>query len=193
MTGPVEQAPLGQDDRETEARAGLVIGQVPTDEALAHFALLARAARRRLVVGALVGDGAGRLYLQRRTLSRALFPGSWDLVGGHAEPDEGVLAALRREVLEETGWRLVELGPVVEVLDWEEGGVSRREIDLLVRVEGDLANPRLEIDKHSEGRWLTAAEAEDLAAERAVVTAEGGPDAWVFQVAGRAFDLLQSR
>ena len=36
--------------------------------------------------------------------------GMWSLPGGHVEPGESVTAAVLREVLEETGWR-IELGP----------------------------------------------------------------------------------
>jgi len=168
----------------------LTPGTVAHEESLAAFAAGARADGRRLVVGAVIHDGAGRIYLQRRTLTRALFPGSWDLVGGHAEDGEDVRTALAREVLEETGWLLEGLGPVVEVIDWEEGGVARREVDLVVSVAGDLAHPVLERDKHSEGRWVTRSEAQALAGERAAEVGATGPDAWVFAVVLRAFDLL---
>lgn len=170
----------------------IALGRSPTPAALTRFAEGARRDGLRLVVGALVHDGAGRIYLQRRTLSRALFPGSWDLVGGHAEDGEGVREALAREVAEETGWRLNGLGPVVETIDWEEGGVRRREIDLLVTVDGDLSRPRLEADKHSDGRWVNASEARALAIERARDVGEDGPDAWVFGVVQRAFEMLRA-
>lgn len=193
MTDPHQRpAPSGSEPA-TESDDELRIGENPSPAALSRFADLTRAAGRRLVVGALIADGEGRIYLQRRTPTRSLFPGSWDLVGGHAEGHEGVLDALGREIMEETGWRLRETGPVVEVLDWEAGGVKRREVDLLVKVDGDLANPLLEPDKHSEGRWLTAAAAEQLAVERALHTGPNSPDAWVFAVVKRAFALLESR
>lgn len=168
----------------------LAAGEIASVEDLAGFAAGARADGRRLVVGALIADDQGRIYLQRRSLSRALFPGSWDLVGGHAEEGEDVRTALAREVREETGWRLAELGPVVEVIDWEEGGVQRREVDLLVGVTGDLAKPVLEVDKHVEGRWLTALEVAALADATLAVSGADGPDAWVFKVVKRAFELL---
>lgn len=178
------------DPHRSATEHGLVIGRLPVPEALARFAASARDDGRRLVVGALIHDTADRLYLQRRTLNRALFPGSWDLVGGHAESGESVAEALEREVFEETGWQLASLGRVVEILDWEEGGVARREVDLLVTVDGHLDAPKLELDKHSEGRWVTAAEAQGLARERAAELGTDGPDAWVFAVVMRAFELL---
>jgi 8-oxo-dGTP pyrophosphatase MutT (NUDIX family) len=93
---------------------------------------------------ALIFDGAGRIFVQRRSPGRRLFPGAWDVVGGHLEPGETTLDALRREIEEETGWRLAtilaELGPVTYTGD---DGLTRVEEDFLVRVEGDLDRPRL--------------------------------------------------
>lgn len=163
----------------------LEIGAPASPEALDLFAATAGANGRRLVVGALVTDGAGRIYVQRRSLTRTVFPGCWDLVGGHAEAGESVLEALARELREETGWTLDEVGPVVEVLDWEAGGVARSEVDFLVTVTGDLLGPRLEPDKHSEYRWL--------AADEPAVLLEGRKpdDRWVHDVVARGFALLR--
>lgn len=163
----------------------LEIGSPASPEALDLFAATAGADGRRVVVGALVTDGAGRIYVQRRSLTRAVFPGCWDLVGGHAEARESVLGALARELREETGWTLDEVGPVVEVLVWEAGGVARSEVDFLVTATGDLLRPRLEPDKHSEGRWL--------AADELAVLLEGRKpdDRWVHDVVARGFALLR--
>ena len=163
---------------------GLTIGLEPTEPALQRFAASAVRAGRRLVVGALVADDAGRIYVQRRSESRALFPGAWDIVGGHVEEGESLTEALAREVHEETGWRLRSLGAVVELLDWEAGGVQRREVDLLVTVDGDLSRPRLERDKHSDGRWLAPSDAAVLLERR------DATDVWVHSVVVRAFELL---
>lgn len=163
----------------------LKVGSRAEAPTLERFAAAASSRGRRLVVGALVTDGAGRIYVQRRSLTRAVFPGCWDLVGGHVEPGEEVVEALARELREETGWSLAEVGPVVEVLDWEAGGVARSEVDFLVTVSGDLARPRLEPDKHSEGRWL--------AADELGVLLEGRlpDDRWVHDVVARGFGVLR--
>lgn len=163
----------------------LRIGTVPSPGQLASFAARAREAGRRLVVGALITDPAGRIYVQRRSEERSLFPGCWDLVGGHVESGETLLEALAREVSEETGWQLAATDRVVEILDWSAGdGVPRREVDLLVTVEGDLARPKLEPGKHSEGRWLARHELPLLLAGRKA------DDRWVHDVVERAFGLL---
>ncbi len=54
------------------------------------------------VVHLHVFDRAGRLYLQRRALSKDTNPGRWDTsVGGHVAADEPVAEALVREAREE--------------------------------------------------------------------------------------------
>jgi 8-oxo-dGTP pyrophosphatase MutT (NUDIX family) len=101
-----------------------------------------------------VGDD-GRIFFQKRSAQRKLFPNTWDIVGGHLEPGETVAEALRREVLEETGWRIFAVLAVVgDYIFTGNDGVDRHETDFLVRVDGDLERPRLEVGKHTEFRWL---------------------------------------
>lgn len=165
----------------------LRVGRVPTTDDLGRFAESAAADHRQMVVGALIADAAGLIYVQKRSETRGLFPGAWDIVGGHVEAGETVLAALAREVKEETGWSLTSRGAVVEVIDWEAGGVKRREVDMLVTVDGDLGNPLVEAGKHSEGRWLALSEVGLLLESRSPT------DVWVHTVVVRAFGLLSGR
>jgi ADP-ribose pyrophosphatase YjhB (NUDIX family) len=65
-------------------------------------------------VGAVVLDRDERVLLVRR--GHEPLKGEWSLPGGAVELGEELEAALKREVLEETGLR-IEVGPVVEVLD----------------------------------------------------------------------------
>ncbi|MBR8740591.1 NUDIX domain-containing protein [Nocardiopsis sp. MG754419] len=110
---------------------------------------------RRWVAGAVIVDGRGRAFAQRRSATRKVFPHCWDIVGGHVEDGEGMLDALSREVAEETGWRLTEVVAELYRLDWDPGdGITRREIDYLVRVDGDLDAPALEVGKHTEYMWV---------------------------------------
>ena len=108
----------------------------------------------RVTVGALIVDDRGRAFVHRRGWDRELFPGCWDIVGGHVEPGESMLEALAREIEEETGWRLVGEPALVDVSEWK----GRREFDFLVEVEGDLGRPRLELPQHIEFRWVSLEE-----------------------------------
>jgi 8-oxo-dGTP pyrophosphatase MutT (NUDIX family) len=83
-----------------------------------------------------------------------VLPGIWDIVGGHVEAGETLEEALAREIAEETGWALRELGAQIADWEWEHEGVVRREIDYLVEVEGNLTAPRLEEGKHDAFAWV---------------------------------------
>jgi 8-oxo-dGTP diphosphatase len=106
------------------------------------------------VVGALIQDAQGRIFVQKRSAQRKLFPNCWDIVGGHVEGGETLLGALEREIREETSWRLSRLEPLLGVHEWEADGLPRLEFDFLVEVEGDLEHPILEEGKVSDYRWL---------------------------------------
>jgi 8-oxo-dGTP diphosphatase len=112
---------------------------------------------------AAIVDDLGRVFIQRRSPTRRLFPDTWDIVGGHLEAGESALDALRREITEETGWRLAEILAVLDPITYTgDDGLLRIEEDFVVRVDGDLANPQLEADKHTGYRWITEEEVPDL-------------------------------
>jgi len=142
--------------------------------------------RECVVGGLLVRDG--RVFVMRRAPDRRLFPGGWDIVGGHVEPGETLWQALAREIEEEAGWALARVGDVVEVFDWEverDGQLRRkREFDFLVEVAGDLDRPRLEADKVSEYRWLGCDDLDVLNENRAP-----GDDA-IFRLVTRALSMM---
>jgi 8-oxo-dGTP diphosphatase len=124
-----------------------VPGGVPQRTALAYALPVAE-----VVVGAVIVDASMRAFVHRRGPDRSLFPGAWDVPGGHVEPGETPLA---RELNEETGWRLArvlaELGETVWVGD---DGVARREHDFLVEVDGDTESPQLEHPQHVAFAWV---------------------------------------
>lgn len=120
---------------------------------------------RRLVVGAVIVNPEGEAFLQRRAPNVRLFPGAWDIVGGHVEDGEGLLGALAREIEEETGWHLRAVERVVAVFDWEgRDGEAKREVDVRAAVDGDLARPRLERDRFTACGWFGVGALADLKA-----------------------------
>jgi RimJ/RimL family protein N-acetyltransferase len=105
-------------------------------------------------VAAFIRDDRNRVYAHRRTTTRRVLPGIWDVVGGHLEAGETPQQALARELEEETGWRLRRIEAQIAEWDWEWDGVGRHEIDYLVEVDGDLAAPRLEEGKQDAYAWV---------------------------------------
>ena len=68
---------------------------------------------RKLVVAALIRDGA-RILMSRRRADQPM-PGLWEFPGGKVEPGESPTEALAREVREELGCQ-VAVGPIHEVV-----------------------------------------------------------------------------
>ena len=84
---------------------GDIIGTASRDECHSGSKLL------HPVVHLHILDDNGRLYLQKRALSKDIQPGKWDTsVGGHISPGEFVGEALLREAKEELG--IVDFVPV---------------------------------------------------------------------------------
>ena len=97
-------------------------------------------------------DRFGRLYLQKRAITKDLLPGYWDTaVGGHITYGEQVLEALYREAAEELGLQAFnpqELGSYIY-----ETGRDREFVFIFAMVgHPDLSPDNAEV---SEGRWWT--------------------------------------
>lgn len=139
-------------------------------------------------VSGLIVDGRGRIFVQKRALDRTLFPGCWDIAGGHVEPGETLHQALGREIKEETGWRLSKVTALVAVYDWAPDWPSddqpRREADFLVEVDGDLDRPRIETAKFTEWRWVTRADLPLMRENRSP------GDDFIIDLVARALDLV---
>ncbi|HEV2532149.1 NUDIX hydrolase [Phenylobacterium sp.] len=123
--------------------------------------------RRRLTARVLLFDPQDRLLLMKGRLpSDPDGPGAWFTVGGGAMPGESVLDAAAREIVEETGFRTFELGPVI----WRREGplplatetVWMDEHYIVARCAGgDPVRHGWQADEHAlidDIRWWTHAE-----------------------------------
>jgi isopentenyldiphosphate isomerase len=124
-----------------------VIGQAPRGE------VHARKLNHR-AVHVLIHNAAGRLFLQKRSMTKDTFPGGWDSsCSGHVDAGETYGAAALRELGEELGWRGTthELRPLLKLPTSPITGFEFIEIFLLGPVEGPFTLHPGEI---SEGRWI---------------------------------------
>ncbi len=108
--------------------------------------------RTQVVAGVLRRDN--RVLFGHRCPRRASFPNTWDLPGGHVEPDEHAAVSLTRELHEELGIRVRSLPdtPTVVVSD------DSFDVDLAIWFiddwDGEAVNAAPE--EHDEIAWCTS-------------------------------------
>jgi isopentenyldiphosphate isomerase len=106
---------------------------------------------RHRSVYVLVFNAAGQLFVHRRTLSKDVFPGHWDVaVGGVLNAGEGYDEGARRELREElgvTGLTLRRLFP----LRWDD---SRNRVAGVVYSCSSDGPFQLQASEIAEGRWM---------------------------------------
>lgn len=106
-------------------------------------------APRLVVAAAITRTGAGRVEL----LVGRCRSGEWELPGGKVEPRESEAQALRREIVEELGIRVVVGRRVGEPVDLGDGLQLRA---LAARIEA--GEPAPQAREHTELRWVAAGE-----------------------------------
>jgi 8-oxo-dGTP diphosphatase len=143
--------------------------------------------KKHRVSAALIPDGLGRIFVQQRTFTRRMFPGCWDLVGGHVEEDEDEISALKREIREEAGWTLRTIVHEISRKVWRDGPNEYEERQFIVDVEGDLQKPALEAGKVSGWMWVDRTNVERLKENR-----QPG-DQLIYDSVIEALDVLESR
>lgn len=104
-----------------------------------------------IAAAALVRDG--RLLLGHRHPARRNYPDCWDLIGGHVEPGETPVAAVRRECLEEIGVRVENPRPMQLTINDSDLVMHAF---LVTEWAGEPTN--LAPDEHDDLRWFAAEE-----------------------------------
>ena len=108
-----------------------------------------------------VTDGAGRLLLTRRALSKRAWPGVWtNAFCGHPRPGEDPVAAVHRYADHELGLVLGDLEPLLPDFRYravDPGGVVEHEV-CPVWLGRTTTPPRLNPDEAVEWTWVTPRE-----------------------------------
>lgn len=116
---------------------------------------------RHGATGIVVRNSAGQVFVHRRTDTKDLYPGYWDLAaGGVLQVGEDPTESARRELAEELGIE-TDLEPLGEA-DFADDRTSCHSHLYLARWDGDV---RLQPEEVAEGAWLTPAEVLDLIAD----------------------------
>jgi len=104
-----------------------------------------------LAVHAAIADRRGRLLVLRRPWTSDYNPERWELPGGRLNRGEGIREALVREVLEETGLKVVP-GRLLGAGNQER--TEGRVVHLVLAVT-DSAGELTLSDEHDAHRWIT--------------------------------------
>jgi GMP synthase PP-ATPase subunit/8-oxo-dGTP pyrophosphatase MutT (NUDIX family) len=104
---------------------------------------------------AIIVNSKGEVFTQKRLPTKKTFPNIWEVsCGGHIEENETILQALEREITEETGWKLKKIYEYAGVVDTIANNKTYRCFPFFVEVDGDLSNPKLELDSVSDSKWI---------------------------------------
>ncbi|MER5784344.1 NUDIX hydrolase [Streptomyces mobaraensis] len=109
----------------------------------------ARDGIEKSVVGAVIADSEYKVLLLHRTADDYL-GGLWELPSGGVEPGESLIQALRREVTEETGLSVAEVGGYLGHFDYRSGSGRRtRQFNFAASVTGRT----VKLTEHDAHLW----------------------------------------
>lgn len=105
----------------------------------------------------------GKIFLAKRSKNKKLFPGQFEIPGGHIEFGETLEAGLQRELKEELNIE-VQLGPIIFAFTYLSYSNTAHsvEVDYLVTMKNPQQLIELVPTDHTEYRWVTEEEAQEL-------------------------------
>lgn len=111
-------------------------------------------------------DGVEKVFLARRAVTKMLFPGVYELPGGHIEFGEDITRGLKREINEELGMS-VELGDPFTILTYLNAIKHSHSIEVVYfgRFSSSLDSLRLNDEDHSSYGWFAEGELADATTE----------------------------
>jgi 8-oxo-dGTP diphosphatase len=130
-----------------------------TPELLRKLEEKARQDGRVLVPDCLIANNEGKIYVQKRSPDRRMFPNVWEIPGGHVDEGESIEDAIKREMKEELNLDVTELVEFVGVEDYDIPPESqkagdnprKRSLQFIVKASGDI---QTEAGKVTEYKWI---------------------------------------
>ena len=120
----------------------------------------------KIVVGAIISEDGKVLVLRRK--QDDFLGGLDELPSGHVEHGENILAALRREVKEETGLEVARINHLVGQFDYLTGsGKKARQLNFAVEVS--RGESEITLTEHSTYNWVGPIEVEKLNVSQNVI------------------------
>ena len=135
------------------------VAQLQTGDLTATLDAAVRDGIEKIVVGAIISRDGKVLVLRRR--QDDFLGGLDELPSGHVEHGESVLAALRREVKEETGLVITRINGLVGQFDYLTGsGKKARQLNFATEVS--CSESDITLTEHSAYSWTGPKEAQAL-------------------------------
>lgn len=149
----------------------------------------AKADGRVLVPDCLIANSEGKIYVQKRSLDRRMFPGVWEIPGGHVDEGETMEETIQREIKEELNLEVTDILAYIGTDDYDLAPEAqkdgdnplKRSVQFLVTAVGQ---PVLEVGKVTEYRWVGVDEVDILLADRLP------GDDYTYRVVKKALDLI---
>jgi 8-oxo-dGTP diphosphatase len=125
----------------------------------------------------------GKLFLGKRSLNKKMFPGKFEIPGGHIEFGETIEEGLLREIKEELNIE-INLGEIFNAFTYLEGGNKHVvEIDYFATMKDPNQSITFDAEDFSEYAWITEDEIEKFI----------GDNPEVAKLSKKGFKLLKSR
>ncbi len=149
----------------------------------------AKADGRVLVPDCLIANDEGKIFVQKRSPDRRMFPGMWEIPGGHVDGDETIEETIQREIKEELNLDVTDILAYLGTDDYDlppqaqkQGdNPLKRSVQFLVTAVGQ---PVLEVGKVTECRWIGVDELDILLANRLT------GDDYTYRVVKKALALI---
>ncbi len=126
----------------------------------------------------------GKIFLAKRSNTKTLFPGQFEVPGGHIEFGETLEEGLKREIQEELDIE-IQLGEIFNAFTYLSYNNTAHsvEVDYLATMKDPSQEIKLNREDHTEYKWVTQKQAQEILRDNLEV----------LKAINKAFKLLPTR